>query len=219
LLFLQTYPTPQVAQAASLEDFEATLRRGKHSHPSLAARRIAEQMRQPQLRANAITVRTKSRLMLSLVKQLLVVLEDIAAYDEEIRTFFLSHEDHPIFASLPRAGQRLAPRILAEWGDDRARYTDAGSVQALAGTAPVPFQGGNYAKAHKRLACLKPLRNVLYQFAWQSTRKARLGTRLLSAQTGGRQESQYGRAGLGQHLGQNHLSYVAEQDLLSDHHV
>jgi transposase len=60
---------------------------------------------------------------------------------------------------------------LAEWGDDRGRYADANSVQTLAGTAPVPFQSGNYAKAHKRFACLKPLRNVLHQFAWQSTRQ------------------------------------------------
>jgi hypothetical protein len=46
---------------------------------------------------------------------------------------------------------------------------NASSLQALAGTAPVAFQSGNYAKAHKRYACLKPLRNTLYQFAWQST--------------------------------------------------
>jgi hypothetical protein len=32
-----------------------------------------------------------------------------------------------------------------------------------------PFQSGNYAKAHKRFACLKPLRNALHEFAWQST--------------------------------------------------
>jgi hypothetical protein len=66
-----------------------------------------------------------SRLMLSLAKQLLVVIEDIATYDEEIETLFLTHEDHELWSSLPRAGQRLAPRLLAEWGDDRARYTDA----------------------------------------------------------------------------------------------
>jgi len=60
---------------------------------------------------------------------------------------------------------------LAEWGEDRTRYTDANSVQTLAGTAPVPFQSGNFAKAHKRFACLKPLRNHLHQFAWQSTMK------------------------------------------------
>jgi len=83
--------------------------------------------------------------------------------------FFLTHPDQALFESLPRAGKRLAPRLLAEWGDDRERYDNAEAVQALAGTAPVPYQSGNYAKAHKRYACVKPLRNALYTLAWQST--------------------------------------------------
>jgi len=49
----------------------------------------------------------------------------------------LTHADSDAFSSLPGAGKRLALRLLAEWGDDRARYTDATSVQALAGTSPV----------------------------------------------------------------------------------
>ena len=116
-------------------------------------------------------VRAKSRLMLSLVKQLLVVIQEIASYEKEIRTLFLTHKDQEIWRSLPGAGKRLAPRLLAEWGEDRTRYADESLVQSLAGTAPVPFQSGNYAKAHKRFACLKPLRNHLHQFAWQSTRQ------------------------------------------------
>ncbi len=169
LVFLQTYPTPQAAQAASLEEITATLRMGKHTSPTRVAPKIVEELHRPQLVASPVIVRAKSRLMRSLVKQLLVVIEAIAAYDKEIRTLFLTHKDQELWRSLPRAGQRLAPRLLAEWGDDRTRYTDASSVQSLAGTAPVPFQSGNYAKAHKRFACLKPLRNALHQFAWQST--------------------------------------------------
>jgi len=42
-------------------------------------------------------------------------------------------------------------------------------VQALAGTSPVAYESGKYAKAHRRYACVKPFRNTLYQFAWQST--------------------------------------------------
>jgi transposase len=171
LVFLQTYPTPEAAALASLAEIENTLRKGKHSNPSAVARKIYENLHRPQLTANDMTVRTKSRLMLSLVKQLLVVVEDIATYDKTISTLFLTHEDQVIFASLPGAGKRLAPRLLAEWGDNRSRYADATSVQTLAGTAPVPFQSGNYAKAHKRFACVKPLRNALHHFAWQSTRQ------------------------------------------------
>jgi transposase len=171
LVFLQTYATLQAAQAASLEELIATLRAGKHTNPTQVAPKIFAEVHCPQLVANAVIVRAKSRLMLSLVKQLLLVIEDIASYDEAISPLFLTHNDQEMWRSLPRAGKRLAPRLLAEWGDDRARYADANSVQSLAGTAPVPFQSGNFAKAHKRFACLKPLRNALHQFAWQSTMK------------------------------------------------
>jgi transposase len=171
LLFLQAYPTPQAAQAASVEEITATLRAGKHSNPRRVAPMIVAELHRPQLVASPVMVRAKSRLMRSLVKQLLVVIEEIKSYDKAISTLFLTHNDQELWSSLPRAGKRLAPRLLAEWGDDRSRYADATSVQSLAGTAPVPFQSGNYAKAHKRFACLKPLRNALYQFAWQSTRQ------------------------------------------------
>ncbi len=171
LVFLQTYPTPQAAASASVEEITATLRMGKHTNPTQVAPKLFEELHRPQLIATEVIVRAKSRLMLSLVKQLLVVIQAIASYDEAIRPLFLTHPDHEIWRSLPRAGKRLAPRMLAEWGDDRSRYADASSVQTLAGTAPVPFESGNYAKAHKRFACVKPLRNALHQFAWQSTQQ------------------------------------------------
>ncbi len=97
----------------------------------------------------------------------------IAEYDREIERLFLTHADSALVASLPRAGKRLAPRLLAEIGDERTRYADAAGLQALAGTAPVCFESGNYAKAHRRYACLKPLRNAMQQFAWQSTLQER----------------------------------------------
>jgi len=171
LIFLQTYPTLEAARLASVEDITRVLKEAGHPTASKVAAKIAETLHQPQLQADVITTRTKSRLMLALLAQLLPLLEQIAAYDKEIPDLFLTHADDEIFSSLPGAGKRLAPRLLAEWGDDRTRYTASTSVQALAGTAPVAFQSGNYAKAHKRYACLKPLRNVLYQFAWQSTRQ------------------------------------------------
>jgi transposase len=169
LVFLQTYPTPQVAQAASVEALGAPLKHAGHPTAAKVAPQIWQQLQQPHLEANAVTTRTKTRLMLALVSQLLPLVEQIAAYDKEITRLFLTHADSGLFGGLPSAGKRLAPRLLAEWGDDRTRYTGSQGVQALAGTAPVAFASGNYAKAHKRYACLKPLRNALYQFAWLST--------------------------------------------------
>jgi transposase len=169
LVFLQAYPTPQAAMEASAEQIAHLLKEARHPNPKATAAKLFERLHQPHLQADAVTTRTKSRLMLALVSQLQPLIEQIADYDKEIDTLFLTHADQVIFSSLPRAGQRLAPRLLAEIGDERARYHDASSLQALAGTSPVLFQSGMYSKAHRRLGCIKPLRNALQQFAWQTT--------------------------------------------------
>jgi transposase len=171
LVFLQTYPTPQAARAASVEEITHVLKQAGHPTAPKVAQRIFESLKLPHLTADAITTRTKSRLMLALVSQLLPLLEQIAAYDKEIAALFLRHTDQQMWKSLPGAGKRLAPRLLAEWGDERERYANALCVQALAGTSPVPFQSGTYAKMHMRYACLKPRSPALYQFAWQSTKQ------------------------------------------------
>ncbi|MFL5661898.1 MAG: IS110 family transposase [Ktedonobacteraceae bacterium] len=169
LLFLQTYPTPQKATTATPKEIAQILKQAKHPRAEQTASEIVATVHQPQLEAPEITTRTKSRLALALIAQLLPLVEQIAAYDKDIPQLFLSHADSAIFESLPRAGQRLAPRLLAEIGDDRQRYADVTKVQALAGTAPVIFQSGTYTRIHRRYACVKPLRNALHQFAWQTT--------------------------------------------------
>jgi len=171
LLFLQTYPTPQQAMAASSQQISQVLKHAGHPKAEQVAAKISDTLHQPHLTADAITTRTKSRLMLVLIRQLLPLLEEIATYDKEIERLFLTHEDNEVFSSLPRAGKRLAPRLLAEIGDDRARYAHTASLQALAGTSPVPYESGTYSKPHRRYACIKPLRNALQQFAWQSTQQ------------------------------------------------
>jgi len=169
LMFLHTYPTLQAAQTASVEQIRQVLKSAGHTTAEKVAPRIFVRLHQPSLRADAVTTRTKSRLVMALIAQLLPLVEQIADYDKEIEQLFLSHEDNEVFRSLPRAGKRLAPRLLAEIGDDPGRYASGASLQALGGTSPVLFQSGNYSKPHRRLGCIKPLRNALHQFAWQST--------------------------------------------------
>ena len=169
IAFLRAYPTPQDAIAASADAITAVLKQAGHTRAEQATSAIYRTLHQPHLLADDVTTRTKARLMLNLLAQLEPVMQQIAAYDVEIERLFLLSADSAIFASLPRAGKRLAPRLLAEIGDDRSRYADAASLQALAGTAPVCFESGKYAKAHRRYACVGPLRNAMQHFAWQST--------------------------------------------------
>jgi transposase len=121
LAFLQAYPTLEVAQGATADALAQLLREHHHPTPDLTAHALWERLHQPQFQADAVTIRTKSRLMLALVGQLAPLLVQIAQYDAEIHRLFLSHPDSVIFTSLPRAGKRLAPRLLAGWGDERGR--------------------------------------------------------------------------------------------------
>src|SRR5213083_166121 len=147
IAFLRADPTPDAAQRKRVDDIVQTLKAAGHTRATQVAPQLWQALQQPQLQADPVTTRTKARLMLALLAQLQPVMEQIAAYDEEIERLFLRHADSALFASLPRAGKRLAPRLLAEIGDDRTRYADAAGLQALAGTAPVCFESGNYAKA------------------------------------------------------------------------
>lgn len=161
----------QAARAASVNALTAILQQATQPQPTKAASAIWASRNPPHLEADAVTTRAKARLMLAQVRQLLPLVEQIAAYDQEITHLFLRHSESGLFGGLPGAGKRLTPHLLAEWGEDHSRYAASASVQALAGTAPVAFASGTSAKAHKRYACLKPLRNALFQFAWHSTQR------------------------------------------------
>jgi transposase len=161
LAILQSYPTLEAARGTSVEDLAVLLRQHHHPTPDATAQAIDDRVHQPQLEADPITTRTKSRLLLALVRQLAPLLDQIKQYDAEITRLFLSHPDSGIFSSLPRAGKRLAPRLLAGWGDERERYGTAASVQAVAGASPVAYESGKYAQAHRRYAGVKAFRNTL----------------------------------------------------------
>ena len=122
-----------------MEQFTSVLKQAGHPTPKQTAAKLVATLQQPFLHADEVTTRTKSRLMLALIRQLEPVMEEIASYDQEIERLFLTHADSRLIRSLPRAGKRLAPRLLAELGDDRSRYQNAASLQALAGTSPVPW--------------------------------------------------------------------------------
>jgi transposase len=120
--FLQSYPRLEAARGTSMEELAVLLRQHHHPTPNATAQAISDRVHQPHLEADPITPRTKSRLLLALVRQLAPLLDQIKQYDAEIARLVLSHPDSGIFSSRPRAGKRLAPRLLAGWGDERERY-------------------------------------------------------------------------------------------------
>ena len=100
---------------------------------------------------------------------LFVIEKQLAVYRQRIEELFARHPDHDLFGSLPGTGPKIAPRLLAEIGDDRERFDgDVQNLQCFAGTAPVTKRSGKYRHCHQRWACDKHLRHTMHLFAEQS---------------------------------------------------
>jgi transposase len=168
LALFQTYPTTEALQRASARRLEAFLR--QHHYPGSAqkAREIHHRLHQLTFRIAPVVVRTKSRLALTLARQLVVVDEQITAYDAEIARVLRNHPDGELYLSLPGAGDILAARMVGELGDNRERYREAAIAQCEAGTAPVTRASGATRTVHVRRACSHPLRETLWHFAFCS---------------------------------------------------
>jgi transposase len=98
-------------------------------------------------------------------KQLRVLQVQLEDYRRQIEKLFAQHPDHDLFGSLPGAGPKIAPRLLAEVGADRHRFESAQALQCHAGTAPISYQSGPLHKVHLRWHCDKALRYTLYLWA------------------------------------------------------
>ena len=107
----------------------------------------------------------KSMLAVALTGQLRVLQNHLDKFRAQIEKLFAQHPDHDLFGSLPGAKNKLAPRLLAEIGDNRERFDSPEALQCHAGTAPVSYQSGRSKKVLFRRACSKTLRHTVHLWA------------------------------------------------------
>jgi transposase len=100
------------------------------------------------------------------------LLTGIAELDGKIAEATAAHPDFFIFASLPGAGEVLAPRLLAALGSQRDRYGSADEVQIYSGVAPITVRSGKKKWVHFRWACPKFLRQSFHEWAGHSMGKS-----------------------------------------------
>lgn len=124
--FLLEYPKPEIVSLTNLKKFLK-----KHHYPGAdkKAKEIYEKLSGPQIFVEEFTVRAKSRMLITLVQHLKMLLSELGEYQKEIGRLFEQHPDSKIFKSLPGAGEKTAPRILAEVGDNRERYPERKNLQ------------------------------------------------------------------------------------------
>jgi len=106
------------------------------------------------------------------LRQIVVLREAIQAIDREIAALASQQPDWALFRSLPGAGDRLAPRLMAAMGSNRDRFASAADLQCFSGIAPVREASGKTSRVHFRLACPKFLRQTFHEWAAYSRLKS-----------------------------------------------
>ena len=165
LAFLARYPTPRSAEHLGEKRLAAFLAR--HAY---CGRRTPAQLLQ-RLRAAAVgcvgelEAEARGELVLALVAVLEPLVAQLQRLAASVEHALLQHPDGPLVASLPRAGRVNAAQILAELGDERARFTHPDQLAAEAGVAPVTRASGKHHAVSFRWACNKRLRRAVTCFA------------------------------------------------------
>lgn len=163
--FVKAYPTPQALARAGRRSWEKFLHTHRLWRPETAQSRLNLFTQADSFPASRPIVTAKSLLARSLVRMLEALEAQLDEYRLQIGNIFGSHPDHDIFGSLPGAGEKLAPRLLAELGDQRGAFADADGLSCHAGTSPVSFQSGRINHARIRWACDHFLRATVHLWA------------------------------------------------------
>jgi transposase len=123
---------------------------GRRNDPALVEQ-ILTDLKTPALRQPQRVEAALGLTVQGLVGIICAIRASVEALEAELAREFDSHPLAPVLRSAPGLGPILAARILAELGDDPARFTSARGVRAFAGTAPVTKASGrsHYVKARK----------------------------------------------------------------------
>ncbi|WP_328624230.1 IS110 family transposase [Streptomyces sp. NBC_00353] len=104
----------------------------------------------------------------ALLDQLDTACRNADQLEETTAEAFEQHPDAPIIRSFPGLGSLTGARVLAEIGDDRTRFANAGSLKAYAGSAPVTRASGKSCVVMSRRVKNQRLAAVGYVWAFVS---------------------------------------------------
>jgi transposase len=158
LAVLAAAPTPATSQQLTRRRVVTLLQRsGRGNHPTLVEQ-ILTDLHTPALRQPPQVEEALGHTVAGLVGIVVAMQRAVDDLETELAREFDQHPQAVVLRSAPGLGPILAARVLAEIGDDPARFTNPNSLRAFSGTAPVTIASGrsHYVKArrvrNKRLA-------------------------------------------------------------------
>ena len=163
--FVERFPTPQALVKAGKRQWEKFLHTHKLYHPDWYQKRLAIFARADAFCGAEAMTAAKSVLVVALVKLLQTLEQQLAGYRSQIMECFRQHPAYQIFASLPGAGSKLAPRLLAELVALQSLADQPEVLQSVAGMSPVSYQSGKMAIVYLRRQCNRFLRATVHLWA------------------------------------------------------
>jgi transposase len=163
--FLERWGSPEEARRARSTAVETFLRDHDVRYSAKVEERVACMKACKALTTDPGVVVPAKQLVRALVPQVIAVLESIQGYDALISEFESKLKSRDIFRSFPAAADVFAPRLLALFGEDRARFKSAAEVQRFCGVAPVTERSGKQNWIHWRYRCGKFHRQTLVEWS------------------------------------------------------
>ncbi|HEY3479437.1 MAG TPA: transposase, partial [Streptomyces sp.] len=145
-------PTPAAGAKLTPTRIAAALRRaGRQRGIEPLAARLHDALRVPQLRQLPLVEQALGRQALALLATLNAECDNAEQLGHTATEAFQQHPDHAVITSFPGMGDLSGARLLAEIGDDCARFADARALKAYAGSAPVTRASGRSIAITRRL--------------------------------------------------------------------
>lgn len=165
LAFLSRYPTPLSAARVGEKRLAQFLRQHAYSGRRPVSALLERLHQAPTSQVGETEAEASGELVRALVAVLTPLVASLQQLAGALDAALSQHPDGPLLQSLPRSGRVNAAQILAELGDDRARFTTDAQLAAESGLAPVTHASGKHRAVVFRWACNTRLRQALTTFA------------------------------------------------------
>jgi len=142
LELLARAPDPAAAARLTTAQISAALRRARRRDIAAKAAQIQSVLRAPHLGQPDIVAVAYAASVGALVAVLGTLNEQVKTLQGQVEAHFGQHPDAEIILSQPGLGPVLGARVLAESGDDPARYASAKARKNYAATSPITRASG-----------------------------------------------------------------------------
>jgi Transposase/Transposase IS116/IS110/IS902 family len=150
LELLAKAPDPQRARKLTRAQVSAALKRARRRNIPQRASAILAALRSEQLAQPAALTAAYAATARSLIAVITALNEQVTTLQGQVEDHFGRHPDAEIILSQPGMGAILGARVLAEFGDDPARYRDGKSRRNYAATSPITRASGKRKVAAAR---------------------------------------------------------------------